>query len=61
MKTNQLNNLANIKITKENCDELIAESLGLANKAMLFKARSGQIKRGIANKREQQRIAGAMK
>lgn len=61
MKRTKLVQLTNIKITSLNCDELIAESLELANKAMLFKARSGQIKRGIAHKREQQRIAGAMK
>lgn len=61
MKTTKLNHLANVKLTSENCDEIIAESLALANKAMLFKAKSGRIKRGIAHKREQQLIAEAIK
>lgn len=56
MQITNLNHLANIKITSQNCDDIIAISLDLANKAMLFRARSGQIKRGIACKREQQRI-----
>lgn len=61
MKNNQLNHLANIKITSQNCDDIIAITLDLTNKAILFRARSGQIKRGIAYKREQQRILGVNK
>lgn len=68
MQITNLNHLANIKITYLNCDEIIAESLELMKQASMLKirkmqseARSSQIKRGIACKREQQRILGVNK
>lgn len=61
MKTIKLSHLANIKITTQNCDEIIAESLELMNQASMLKARSMQIKRGIAHRREQERKLGAIK
>lgn len=59
MQITKLNHLAKIKITPDNCDEIITESLELMKQASSLKLRSMQIKRGIANKREHQQIAGA--
>lgn len=65
MKITELNHLAEIEITRDNCDEIIAESVELmkqASKVKLLKMqteeRSKRIKRGITYKREQQRILG---
>jgi hypothetical protein len=61
MQITKLNHLAKVKITKENCDEIIAESMELmkqASKIKLLKMqteqRSERIKRGLAFKRQQQ-------
>lgn len=60
MQITKLNHLANIQITYQNCDEIIAESLELMKQASTIKlrvmeseARSRQIKRKIAYKRKQ--------
>lgn len=58
MQITKLNHLANIKITTQNCDEIIAESLELMKKASMLKMRSMQIKRGLASKRERERNIG---
>lgn len=56
----ELNHLAGIQITRENCDEVYTESMELMKLAMNIKfekmkseALSMQIKRGLAFKREQ--------
>ena len=61
MQITKLNHLAAIKITYQNCDEIIAESTELMKMAMSIKfeamkseALSRQIKRGIAAKRERE-------
>lgn len=61
MQITKLNHLAKIKITKENCDEIIAESMELmkqASKIKLLKMqtehRSERIKDGLAFKRQQE-------
>ena len=68
MNITELNHLAEIKITIDNCDEIIAESMELmkqASKIKLLKMqteeRSIRIKRGIALKRERDfiRILGS--
>lgn len=68
MQITKLNHLANIKINYQNCDEIITESLELMKQASMLKMRkmkseqhSIRIKRGIAYKREQQRILGVNK
>lgn len=68
MQITQLNHLANIKITYQNCDEIITESLELMKQASMLKMRkmkseqhSMSIKRGLAFKREQERNLGANK
>lgn len=60
MQIAKLNHLAEIKITIDNCDEIIAESMELmkqASKIKLIKMqkeeRSVRVKRGIAYKRHQ--------
>lgn len=67
MKIVELNYLANIKVTTQNCEAIIAESLELMKQASMLKLnkmqseeRSKRIKRGITYKREQ-RIVEAMK
>lgn len=66
MKITKLDYLANIEINTQNCDEIIAESLELMKQASTIKLkkmeteeRSRRIKRGLANRREQQRLLGA--
>lgn len=68
MQITKLNHLANIKITIQNCDEIIAESLELMKQASKLKLskmhseeRSIRIKRGVEFKREQQQHLGVNK
>lgn len=66
MLITKLNHLANIKITPQNCDEIIAESLELMKQASRLKLhkmqseeRSRRIKSGIAFKHGQNQYIGA--